>query len=86
MSGLPYQGSQTTSRYTPQTGAGASLLGTGIAGAAAYNQYKTTQNQNPNQGQSWGGVQGVTGTPLGQQSTQTQTNQITPPTVNPFGS
>ena len=46
MSGLPYKGTITGSRYTPQTGAAASALGTGIAGMTAWDQYNKGQQQN----------------------------------------
>jgi hypothetical protein len=49
MSGLPYQGSVTQSRYTPQTGSDASFIGTAIGGMGAYDQYRRGQQNNNQQ-------------------------------------
>jgi hypothetical protein len=43
MSGLPYKGQVTSSRYTPQTGSTASFMGTGIAAMGAMDQYNKNQ-------------------------------------------
>jgi hypothetical protein len=43
MSGLPYQGSVTQSRYTPQPSNASSLMSAGIAGMGAWNSYNQGQ-------------------------------------------
>jgi hypothetical protein len=49
MSGLPYQGSVTQSRYTPQPGLGAGRFGAGVAALGAYNANR--EPQGPDQGE-----------------------------------
>ena len=59
MSGLPYQGAVTQSKYQPQTGPGASALSTGIGAMGLWNKYNQNQQQQGPQPQSsnaaWGG-------------------------------
>ena len=66
MSGLPYKGAVTQSRYQPQLSGGAKALDTGLAGLGAYEAYQQGQQgampQSTNQQPGGTGFQGAGGT------------------------
>jgi hypothetical protein len=75
MSGLPYKGQVTSSRYTPQTGSTASFMGTGIAAMGAMDQYNKNQ-QGPAPASSSSSWQAPSWNPTGSSGNQNTSNSL----------